>query len=135
MLRTICIVGLFLFLTPNLSAQTTATITGVIQDGRGAVIAGAKVTVRNVETNQARSAPTDGEGRYAFTELRVGQYEILAEQTGFVAEKRTAVNLTIGQTAVIDLTLKVASGEYKIDVEDTSPLVNTETSELSYLVG
>ncbi|MGE0128323.1 MAG: TonB-dependent receptor [Blastocatellales bacterium] len=131
-------IGAFLLissLTVISFAQTTATITGVVQDPKGAVITGAKVTARNLETNLARTATTDGEGRYTFAEMRVGRYEVSAEQTGFVAEKRSAVSLTIGQKAVIDLTLKVASGEYKIDVTDAAPLVNTETSELSYLVG
>src|SRR5262245_13568092 len=67
--------------------------------------------------------------------MRVGHYEVSAEQTGFVAEKRSAVNLTIGETVVVDLTLKIASGEYKVDVSDAAQIVNTETPELSYLVG
>ncbi len=135
MLKTICIICFLLCGATDLYAQTTATITGVIKDINGAVISGAKVTVRNLETNLARKTTTDGEGRYTFAEMRVGRYEVSAEQTGFQAEKRPAVGLTIGETAVIDLTLKVASGDYKIDVTDAGPLINTETPELSYLVG
>lgn len=116
-------------------AQTTSAITGTVKDQAGAVIAGAKVTTRSLETNLARATVTDGEGRYTFAELRVGQYELRAEQTKFAPETRTGITVTIGETAVIDLTLKVAAGGFKVDVTDVAPLVNTETAELSYLVG
>ena len=73
--------------------------------------------------------------RRAVAELRVGQYELRAEQTKFAPGTRTGITVTIGETAVIDLTLKVAAGGFKVDVTDVAPLVNTETAELSYLVG
>ncbi len=126
---------LFLFLTPTLFAQTTSTITGIVQDQAGAVVAGAKVTVRSLETNFTRATVTDNQGRYTFHELRVGQYEIRAEQSGFEPATRKAVNLTIGETAIIDLLLKAAAAAFQVDVSDAAPLVNTTSAELSYLVG
>lgn len=134
MLKTIWILSLWLLFSINLLAQTTSAITGTVKDQAGAVIPGAKVTARSLETNLTRSTVTDGEGRYTFPELRVGQYEVLAEQRNFESEKR-GLTLTLGETFAIDFTLKAASGGFKVDVTDTAPLVNTETSELSYLVG
>jgi hypothetical protein len=135
MLKTFWVIGFLLLLSVSAAAQTTSAITGTVKDQAGAVIVGAKVTARNLETNLTRTAVADSEGRYTFAELRVGQYEVRAEQINFEPETRTGVTLTIGETAVIDLTLKVATGGFKVDVIDTAPLVNTETSELSYLVG
>ncbi|HEU0184305.1 MAG TPA: TonB-dependent receptor [Blastocatellia bacterium] len=135
MLKMILGVSLLLFCGADLAAQTTSAITGVVRDPAGAVIAGARVTARNLETNQPRTTTADGEGRYAFAELRVGRYEVGAKQPGFVAERRSAINLTIGETAVIDFRLKLASSDYKVDVTDAAQMINTETSELSYLVG
>ena len=112
--------------------QTTSTITGTIQDQTGAVVSGAKVTVRNIETNLTRETLTDGEGRYAFAELRVGRYEVRAAQAGFRPTARS-LNLTIGEKAVLVLTLEI-SVEAGVTVVDAAPLINTSSAELSYLV-
>ncbi len=114
-------------------AQTSSAITGTVKDQAGAVIAGVKVTARSLETNFTRSTVTDGEGRYTFAELRVGRYEVRAEQDKFNPGVKQ-LNLTIGETVVLDVTLEVAITA-TVDVVDSAPLVNTQTSELSYLVG
>lgn len=113
-------------------AQTASTITGTIQDQSGAVIVGAKVSIRNLETNLARELVTDAEGRFAFPELRVGQYQVRAEQTGFKPAVRN-LNLTIGEKAVLNLTLEI-SVELDVTIVDSTPLINTSSAELSYLV-
>ncbi|MGH9836628.1 MAG: carboxypeptidase regulatory-like domain-containing protein, partial [Blastocatellia bacterium] len=133
MLKTILIAGLLLCGATTLSAQTTSTITGAIQDPAGAFIAGAKVTARSLETNFTRSTVTDDQGRYVFPELRVGQYEIRAEQSGFKPNAKK-ITLTIGETAVLNLAMEIAVSD-SVEITDTAPLVNTQTSELSYLVG
>ncbi|MFN7624422.1 MAG: carboxypeptidase regulatory-like domain-containing protein, partial [Acidobacteriota bacterium] len=114
------------------AAQTTSTITGMVNDPAGAVVNGAKVSIRNIETNQTRVTVTDGEGRYAFAELRVGQYEVRAEQTGFKPVARSLI-LTIGEKAALPLTLEI-SVEAGATVIEAAPLINTSSAELSYLV-
>jgi hypothetical protein len=126
--------SLFLCLTVNLAAQTTSAITGTVSDQTGAVVAGAKVTLRNLETNQSRITTTDSEGRYTFPELRVGSLEITVEQSGFKAETR-AIQLTLGETVEVRIKLQVAIANTTIEVTDAAPLVNTQTQELSFLVG
>jgi hypothetical protein len=133
MLKLIAAFALFLCSVLSVFAQTTSAITGTIQDQRSAVIVGAKVTARNLETNLTRSTVTDGAGRYTFPEMRVGQYEVRAEQTGFKANTR-AVTLTVGVTEVINLTLEVTVAA-SVEIVDATPLVNTTSAELSYLVG
>jgi hypothetical protein len=126
--------SLFFCITITTFAQTTSTITGTIHDQAGAVISGATVTARNVETNLKRSAATNAEGRYTIPELRVGQYEIVASQSGFKTTTQKGVVLTIGETAVINLKLEVQV-DFSIDITDSAPPVNTQSAELSYLVG
>lgn len=122
------------FLAVSLFAQTSSTINGTVRDQAGALIAGAKVAARSLETNLTRETVTDGEGRYSFPELRVGEYEIRAEQSGFGGSK-IKLTLTIGETSEVNFTLKVAVTSTTVDVTDAAPLVNTQTPELSYLVG
>ena len=67
-------VMLTVFLLPSLGhAQLTrGAISGTIRDTTGAVIADAAVTVTNVNTNQARTAATNGEGFYRFAAIEPG---------------------------------------------------------------
>jgi hypothetical protein len=116
-------------------AQTASTITGGVQDPNGAFITGAKVTARHLETNLTRTTVTDGDGRYVFPEMRVGRYEIRAEQAGFHPSERI-ITLALGEEATVNLSLKVASlvaGE--LIVSTPEPQINTQTQELSFLVG
>jgi hypothetical protein len=120
----------------TLFAQTTSTITGTIQDPTGAVITGAKVTARHLETNLTRTTVTDGEGRYVFPEMRVGRYEVRAEQSGFRVFARNDVALTLGEDAVINIVLQIGTIVGHEDyITSALPPVNTQTQELSFLVG
>jgi hypothetical protein len=125
---------LLLCLTSNSSAQTTSRITGTIHDQAGAVVAGATVTARNLETNLTRTSVSDAEGRYTFPEMRVGQYEVRAEKSGFKPSVNPDMNLTIGETAVINLVLELVIRE-SVEITEQTPQVNTTSAELSYLVG
>jgi hypothetical protein len=90
------------------SAQvTTGTISGVVQDPSGAAIAGAAITVRNLDTGTARSVISDAGGRYTAPDLSLGTYEVQAQQSGFQTEVRTGITLTVGREAVVNLALRV----------------------------
>src|SRR5260370_14444199 len=82
-----------MFSTLVVSAQvSTGTISGVVEDPSGAVISGATVTVRNVDTGAARTLTSDAGGRYIAPVLPVGNYEVRGEQTGFQTEIRSGID-------------------------------------------
>lgn len=126
---------LILCLTVSASAQTTSTITGLVQDQAGAVIPGAKLTARHLETGLERTTVSDNEGRFTLPEMRVGGYELRAEREGFRPLLRQGIRLTLGETAVVNLRLEVSNVVEGAEVTADAPLVNTQTPELSYLVG
>jgi hypothetical protein len=129
------IVTLGVCLVAAAAAQTTSTITGRILDSSGALIVGAKVTARHVETSFTRQAATLPDGGYVLREMPVGVYEIRAEQKGFRTLVRRGVLVTLGETAHIDLTLEVGAVEQEVTVTGEAAPVNTASAELSYLVG
>ena len=53
------------------------------------------VTVREIDTNITRETVTDREGRFRFTYLKVGRYEINVRLQGFADANRT-LTLTLG---------------------------------------
>jgi hypothetical protein len=121
-------------LGPTASAQTTATVSGTIRDQSGGVLPGVTVTVTNTSTNLVRSNVTGVEGRYAIPSLPPGRYELRAELTGFKPHVQRDLDLTVGESLVLNLALQVGTAE-EVTVVARTPVINTATSELSYLVG
>src|SRR5579859_3970261 len=105
------------------SAQmTTGTISGVVQDPSGAAIAGAAITVRNLDTGTARSVISDAGGRYTAPDLSLGNYEVQAQQSGFQTEVRSGITLTVGRESVVNLALKVGQISDKVTITAEAPL-------------
>jgi len=77
---------LFISLVPQLSAQTTSTITGTVHDKQGLTVAGAEVQVTSTELAIDRRATTEGDGTYRLAALPPGTYEIKVSKDGFQTE-------------------------------------------------
>ena len=127
-------VAISLLTGPAAFAQATASITGKATDTSGAAVPGAQVTVTNVETKSSRSVTSEDDGSYRVLSLPVGNYEIEVAKQGFRTEKRTGVNLVVGQDAVIDFSLEVGEVSQTVTVSAEIPVVNTTTADVSGLV-
>jgi len=120
------------------SAQATvsyAVLNGTVTDESGRAIAGASVAARNMDTNQSYSATSNQSGYYAVPSLPPGRYELSISSTGFGKHTRTGIELAVGQTVTIDVTLKVAAVTEQIVVTTEAPAVDTTRSEVSQVIG
>ncbi|MCH8266721.1 MAG: TonB-dependent receptor [Acidobacteria bacterium] len=117
-----------------LAQVNTATISGVVQDASGAVIPGVSVTVRNQDTGISRTVTTDAGGRYRAPNLSLGNYEVEAQTAGFQTEVRIGITLTVGRTAVVDMTLSVGAITERVEVTAEAPLVETTNATVGSLV-
>jgi carboxypeptidase family protein len=100
---------------------------GVITDEHGAVVPGASVTARLVNTGAERATTSDGEGRYRLIELPPGAYTLRAERAGFAAEERRELFTLAGQSVRLDFTLRPAgvAAEQRTVSERDAPLIDT----------
>ena len=126
--------GVLLFSLSLFSQVNTGTISGVVQDTSGAVIAGAMVTIRNVDTGAVRTLTSDEGGRYIAPVLPLGNYEVRGQQTGFQTEIRSGIVLTVGREEVVNLTLKVGQLADTVTVTAEAPVIETTTAAMSSLV-
>src|SRR5438128_1407694 len=107
-------------------AQNRATLRGSISDEFGATIVGATVTL--IDANGAqKSATTNADGNYSFTNLAPGKYKIHATATGFATSEDTEVDVAAGRRDPVNLTLKIAAIESQVKVNADTP-VSTHTN-------
>src|SRR6266852_2711157 len=131
----LALVSLTTLLAIESRGQTTnGTILGVISDQSAARMPGVTVTVTNRETGISRKMVTDEAGRYRASDLAVGNYEVRAELAGFKTAVHQGIQLTVAQSAVVDLTLSVGEVTEQAVVTSEAPLVETTNAALSGLV-
>src|SRR5687767_12578437 len=114
-----CIILIVLIFAQRIaSGQETinhASVSGRVTDPSAAVVEGAQVTARQIDTNLSNSAKTDREGRFRFPYLRAGRYEIKVHQPGFADVTRSLV-LTLGSAFELPLSLTVESTQTNVTV-------------------
>jgi hypothetical protein len=116
----------------SLSAQTfRGTILGTVADASGAVVAGAKVKVKNTATGLERSTETSGDGSYSLPELPIGTYNVTVTQQGFQTFVATGVAVNVASERRVDAALKTGEITTMVEVSaDRLPLVETTTNTL-----
>src|SRR6476659_1387131 len=85
------------------------SITGVVRDPTGAVVAAATITAVNLDTNTVTKAVTTGTGNYVIQALIIGRYQVQAEVPGFKRALRDGIVISAAATVRLDLTLEVGS--------------------------
>ena len=114
--------------------QTGGTITGVISDPSGAVVANAPVEAKNTATGVVSTAATSATGNYELGDLPSGTYEIDVAVAGFKKYVRTGVTVQQLQTTRVDFALQVGSASEAVTVVDVAPLLQTESGDISHNV-
>jgi protocatechuate 3,4-dioxygenase beta subunit len=102
----------------KMGAQTTATLSGTIQDSSGNVIAGAQVTLTDEATSVSHKIQSNKTGLFAFPSLVPGTYSVEATAKGFAPKKITGIVLHPGdQSTVPSFELAVGSENQTVTVE------------------
>src|SRR5262249_41740123 len=132
---------LFLFVSVSLCAPrswgqaqiTTGSIQGDVRDESGGAVAGASIEARNLETNAIRTETADSDGHFSFLSLTPGRYELKFAQQGFATILQQNVNVPIGSSLTIPVTMKVSSVSQQIIVSEVPVIEVTKTENSSTL--
>jgi len=109
----------------------TSSLTGVFTDSSGAVIPGVRVQLTNAATNEKRTTIAGGSGRYTFSQLLPGSYELSVEAAGFKKFVQQGISLRANETAELSVTLQVGAVNEQIDVTASAALLDTQTADQS----
>ncbi len=135
LVSTAALLAAILCTTSTLSAQATnGAILGTVSDATGAVINGANVTIRNVDTGVSRTLTTNDQGRYTATDLIVGRYEAEVTAAGFQTTIQREIPVTVGGQRIVDFSLQVGQAQQTITVEAAVAQVETTSSAITNLV-
>ncbi len=128
--------GVFLLsiLALGMYAQGTADIVGSVTDNSGAVVPNAKVTVKNLGTNQARTAQSDAASQYSVNLLPVGDYSVSVEAQGFKTFTASRVSIATGDRSRVDAALQVGEITQTVEVSEQTVAVQTDSSTVGGLV-
>ena len=115
---------------PGLGQTVTGSVTGLVTDPSGAVVAGATVTTQNIATGVQTTAETNGAGAYTIRFLPVGRYTLSVQAKGFSTARVDAFALEIDQTAKVDIGLKIGASETTVVTGNAQPILDTTDATL-----
>jgi iron complex outermembrane receptor protein len=140
-MRKFAILCLLMLALPVAALAQTGRVTGVITDQSGAVLPGVTVSIKAEGTGAMNATVSDATGRYEFTNVAPGNYELSFELPGFSVQTTKLVVQT-GQPASLDAKLQIGSQTEQVQVtgsliprptlEAMSPVTTLDVEELTY---
>jgi hypothetical protein len=119
----------------HLSGQYgTGVVLGTVSDPSKAVIPGVQVTARNEATGETRTFTTDALGNYQFNALPAGNYTLTAHAQGFKTATSGNVVVSVNSQTRVDLLMELGSVNETVQVQGTTPLLQTNTAVLGTVV-
>src|SRR5713226_1404418 len=131
-MRVRTILAFVVLAATSLLAQTfRGTVLGTVTDPSGAVVSGAKVAVRNVNTGQERTTETSADGSYSVPELPIGTYTLTITQSGFQSSVTSGVVVDVASERRVDAQLKAGQVSQTVEVSgDELSQVETTSAQL-----
>lgn len=127
-------VGLGFLPIRSLGQGITGTIVGTVVDTSGGVIAGAQVTVKNIDTGISYNTVTGPEGFYTVPNLPPGQYDVRVQYAGFKTGVSSGNVVNVEENSRVDFTLSAGNVSQTVEVRAQTPMVDTTTSDIGSVI-
>ena len=113
---------------PAFGQGSAGSLSGTVTDPKGAVVAGATVTVKNAATNQEFSTQTNNDGGFKIPTLSSGVYTATIVATGFKQAAVTDIKIDVGKASTINVELEVGSANETVTVVGGGELLQTQSA-------
>lgn len=128
--RAIMLLAFLLALLPTSHAQTTATITGTVNDTTGAIVPNAKVTLVNQASQDTRSAASNVDGRFAFAAVIPGNYTLKVALKDFKSWVQHDIVVNAGdQLNMSNIALTVGATTEEVTVQSNEQIIPTDSGQ------
>jgi len=117
------------------ASSTAGAIGGAITDQAGALVSGATVKVRNLDTGLERTIKTEDAGTFRFPTLPVGNYEITVDAQGFSQLKRSGFVVRVGDNLDLKLQLAASGTTEVVNVTAEAPVADPSKTEVATTIG
>ena len=129
------IVVSILFCSLCFGQQLTGTLTGTTTDSSGAVVANAKVTLKNQLSGDVRTTVSNGTGYFSITAIQPGTYNVTVSAPGFKAWEQNGIIFNQGDNRTLpNVSLQVGGVNETVEINANSLTVPTDTAEISTTV-
>ncbi|HEX7958026.1 MAG TPA: carboxypeptidase regulatory-like domain-containing protein, partial [Pyrinomonadaceae bacterium] len=119
---------------PALGQVTSGSVTGVVNDPSGAIIAGATVTLRNNETGTNQTVTSNDAGEYNFAQVAPGRYTLTVEAAGFKKAVAPDIVVEVGVPARTTMTLEVGAVSEVVTVTAAQEIINATSPTLTNVI-
>jgi hypothetical protein len=113
---------------PQAQIANEGIVLGVVADQSGAVIPGAKVTAKNLDTGFTKEVLTNASGDFEILSLPIGQYSVTVSMNGFKGWKLEKMVLEIGQRSRLSPVLQLGSVSEQVTVAGLAQQIQTESA-------
>ncbi len=135
MLRTASRAAFFVLMCSCAFAQTQfASVRGVVQDGSGAMLTNASLTLTNIEQNRPWVTQSNESGAYVFQQIPPGSYKLEVQAQGFKRFTREGLTLQVAQIAELNIAMELGAVTESVQVTGETPLLETASSTLGEVV-
>ncbi len=129
------VLGFLIAASAALAQVNAVDLAGTVTDQNNAVVAGAKVTIKNLATNATRTAQSGEDGRYVFVGMAPGRYELSVEKSGFARWNNPEIVLEIGRAPELNVQLALPTGTQEVTVSAAPPIIEPTRTGVSETVG
>ena len=131
------LIALGLLLPRPLAGQIvpTATLAGSVTDPTGAVVPSATVQIVNTATQVTKDATADAQGKFQFSFLQPGPYQLNVSAKGFNAYHQNGITLNVNAPATVNVQLSLYSVSQEVTVNSNAAMIDAESSTLHQIIG
>ena len=125
---------LFVLACVGLYAQANSTLTGIVTDQTGAVVAGAHIALTDPATGSTKTTESGGTGLFSISGLNPASYDLKVSAKGFQSAAQTGIVVNVSSTVRSDVKLTVGAESQTVTVEADALTVQTDSNVVSTLI-